>query len=91
MAKLDWTRAKRLKPDIPSPLAAPAYRAARSWHPPKPERRQPIARPPLMQTKTETREISIVVGADRSKTGQREAHIFPTLEAAHKAGFTWAI
>lgn len=33
----------------------------------------------------------IVVGADRSPTGERQVHHFKTLEAAHKAGFPWAV
>ena len=36
-------------------------------------------------------DIWIVVGADRSPTGEREVHRFRTLKEAHEAGFTWAV
>jgi hypothetical protein len=35
--------------------------------------------------------ICIILGADRSPTGERQVLNFPDLAAAHRAGFTWAI
>lgn len=39
------------------------------------------------------RDIWITVGEDHPSniTGERQVHNFPTLEAAHEAGFTWAV
>lgn len=39
------------------------------------------------------RDIWITVGEDHpsNTSGERQVHNFPTLEAAHEAGFTWAV
>jgi hypothetical protein len=60
----------------------------------QPERQKPSnhpGRPPSMRGRDTSCEICIVVGSDRSPTGERQVFIFSNLAAAHRAGFTWAI
>lgn len=38
-----------------------------------------------------SRDVWIVVGGDRTASGEREVHNFRTLREAHAAGFTWAV
>lgn len=50
-----------------------------------------LGRPPSAVGRSRSVDVSIVVGADQSPTGERQVFIFATLADAHRAGFTWAV
>lgn len=94
MSKLDWSKARRHKsaPPIRTQDAADRWLARFDKGPPvrkTPEQRS--RRAPSVRGLPRSREICIVIGADRSPTKERQVFIFPNLDAAHRAGFSWAI